>query len=338
MIGESSAGVLAATPRVGSRGFFVTLALITLVSLVGVPLAFTVATATGHGLPGALTLITVTGPMHVAATSFFYVDRDFWPVLRESPGRSFWSVALVPLGVLGLGIAGTAIIGAWAYLLIFFYHNVWLFYHYQRQNFGLISLVSRNVGYGRLPPRVNTTLNLAALGGIITLCATPGFFPPGTEGLVTPQAYLLIRALGIGVYVLSLVLMMWVFWRESRLRESVWLIGALVLGMAFFLPAVVFRSITHAFLPNAIAHGAQYIFMMSVLSGRSRRGWLAFLTMCVLGVTIGSVLNTMSTWPLILVVSGVTQVHFLIDAKVWRLSERKQRAIMNDRFDFLLAA
>jgi hypothetical protein len=147
-----------------------------------------------------------------------------------------------------------------------------------------------------------------------------------------------MRTLGIGLYVVSLVLMIRVVRREPRLRESVSLIAALVLGMAFFLPAVAFRSVTVAFIPLAIAHGAQYIFMMSVLSGRSRRGWLAFLTMCILGVTIGSVLNTMSAWPLILVVSGVTQAHFLIDAKVWRLSERKQRAIMNDRFDFLLAA
>jgi len=100
----------------------------------------------------------------------------------------------------------------------------------------------------------------------------------------------------------------------------------------------VFRSITNAFVPIAIAHGAQYIFMMSVLSGRSRRGWLAFGTMCVLGVTLGGVLNSMGAWPLILVVSGVTQVHFLLDAKVWRLSEPRQRAILADRFDFLFAA
>ena len=338
LIGGSPAAVLPATPRIGARGFFATLALITLASLVGVPLLFTVAAATGHGVPGTFALIAVTGPMHVAATSFFYFDRDFWPVLRESPGRAFWAVPLLPIGLLGAGVAGMAIVGAWAYLLIFVYHNVWLFYHYQRQNFGLISLVGRNVGYGRLPSRVNTTLNVAALGGIISLCATPNFFPPSTASLVGPQAYVALRAVGIGVYVLSLGLLAWVFWREPRLRANGWLVGALVVGMAFFLPAVFFRSITTAFVPIAIAHGAQYIFMMSVLSGRSRRGWLAFLTMCVLGLTIGGVLNTMGAWPVILVVTGATQVHFLLDAKVWRLSEPRQRAILSERFDFLFAA
>jgi len=337
MIGDSAAAVLAAPRRITSRGFLITLALVTVGSLVGVPLALKWATASGHGLPGSLTLVAVTGPMHVAATSFFYFDREFWPVLRETPVRSFWSLGLLPLGILALGVAGKATIGPWAFLLIFFSHNVWLFYHYQRQNFGLISFVSRNVGAGRLPTSVNTTLNLAALGGIVSLLGIPGFYP-NTEGLVTPQAYLAMRTGGIAVYMLSVLSMMWVFRREPRLRESVWLIGALVVGMAFFLPAVVLQSAALAFLPNAIAHGAQYIFMMSVLSGRSRRGWLALLTMCVLAVTIGSIFNRMGAWPAILAATGFTQVHFLIDAKVWRLSEPKQRAIMNDRFDFLLAA
>src|SRR5262249_21834443 len=39
MAGEAPAAVLAATSRIGSRGFFITLALITVASLVGVPLA-----------------------------------------------------------------------------------------------------------------------------------------------------------------------------------------------------------------------------------------------------------------------------------------------------------
>jgi hypothetical protein len=43
------------------------------------------------------------------------------------------------------------------------------FYHYQRQNFGLISFASTNVGAGRLPPQVSTALNLAALGGYVSM-------------------------------------------------------------------------------------------------------------------------------------------------------------------------
>jgi hypothetical protein len=98
------------------------------------------------------------------------------------------------------------------------------------------------------------------------------------------------------------------------------------------------RSLAVAFLPYAIAHGAQYILMMSILSGRSRRGWVAFLTMCALGAGIGLAIDSMKAWPVIFVYMGLVQVHFLIDAKVWRLREPKQRAIMGNRFDFLLAS
>jgi len=93
-----------------------------------------------------------------------------------------------------------------------------------------------------------------------------------------------------------------------------------------------------AFLPVAFTHGAQYIMMMSVVSGRSSRGVLGLLTMCAVGVGAGLALNAMRVWPALLVTMGITQVHFLVDARVWRLREPRQRAIMRDRFDFLLTA
>src|SRR5262249_33876523 len=155
--------------------------------------ALAVANAHGGGLlPGSLLLITITGPMHVGATGFFYFDRAFRPVLGESRLRCLWSLALLPLALLVVGVSGKALLGAWAYLAIFVFHNVWLFYHYQRQNFGLMSFLSMNLGYGRLPARVNTALNIAALGAIISVLFTPGFFPE-REAIVTAQAYVVTR-------------------------------------------------------------------------------------------------------------------------------------------------
>lgn len=328
--------VLSAIPAARSRSFLILLAFITLIPLLGVPLALGAAKSFGTGLPGSLTLVLITGPMHVAATSFFYFDRAFQPVMRESPLKCLWSPVWLPLALLGLGVGGMALIGTWARLLIFVFHNVWLFYHYQRQNFGLISFVSTSVGGGRLSPRVNTTLNMAALGAIIAVLGAPGFYPY-KDGILTPSACLALRTVGIAIYVASIFAMISTFRREPRLRESIWLTGALVLGIAFFLPAVVFRSSALSFLPYAIAHGAQYILMMTVVSGRSSRGLLALLTMCGLGVGLGYAMNQMTAWPLLLIAGGLTQVHFLIDAKVWRLREPRQRAIMNQRFDFLLA-
>jgi hypothetical protein len=60
--------------------------------------------------------------------------------------------------------------------------------------------------------------------------------------------------------------------------------------------------------------------------------------MCGLGAVIGLGIDSMKAWPLIFVYMGIVEVHFMVDAKVWRLREPQQRAIMNDRFDFLLAS
>ena len=93
-----------------------------------------------------------------------------------------------------------------------------------------------------------------------------------------------------------------------------------------------------AFFPLAVAHGAQYILMMMVVSGRSSRGLIGLGIMCAVAAVAGLAMDAMRVWPVILLATGLVQVHFLVDAKVWRLREQRQRAIMNDRFDFLLAA
>src|SRR4030095_12382023 len=157
--------VLSAIPAARSRSFLIVLAFITLIPLLGVPLALGAAKSFGTGLPGSLTLVLITGPMHVAATSFFYFDRAFQPVMRESPLKCLWSPVWLPLALLGLGVGGMALIGTWARLLIFVFHNVWLFYHYQRQNFGLLSFVSTSVGGGGLSPRGDTPRYIGAVGG-----------------------------------------------------------------------------------------------------------------------------------------------------------------------------
>ena len=323
--------------RTRSRGFLIALASITLIPLIGMPLSFMIADYMRTGLfPGSLALLAITGPMHVAATSFFYFDHEFRSVMRESAMRCLWSPIWLPLLILGIGVSLAAVVGGWAFLLVFSFHNTWLFYHYQRQNFGLLSFISTNFGCGRLPPQVNTALNLAALGAIISMLGTPGFCP-NAESLVSAQTFLIMWSAGLAVYVLSAGMMIWLLVREPNLRGNAWLFGGLILGIVFFLPAFLFRTPAVAFLPYAVAHGAQYILMMSVLTGRSSRGWIAFLTMCGLGATIGLTIDSMRAWPAILAYIGIVEVHFLIDAKVWRLREPQQRAIMNRRFDFLLA-
>ncbi len=187
-------------------------------------------------------------------------------------------------------------------------------------------------------------LNVAALGAIISLLGTPSFFTP-TQGLVPAladtmpaAAYVVLRPLGTAIYAASLLLMLGVFRAEPRLRGRVARRCAGARDRLLPPGHRTFQSAAMGFLPLAMAHGAQYILMMSVVSGRSARGVLGFVVMCAIGVVAGLGLDAMRMWPVILLGTGIVQVHFLVDAKVWRLREKRQRAIMNDRFDFLLAA
>jgi len=342
MLAHAEAAVVSPASR--PRSFLLGLALVTVLPLFGLPLALLRDQPLGLP-PGSLAIAWITGPMHVATTAYFYFDRRFRPVLADSRARCLWSPVWLPLGLAALGVAGAFVIGRWAFLLIFLVQHAWLFHHYQRQNFGLISFISMHIGGGRLPAGVSTALNLAAAGGIISLFGTPSFYGvlgargsyANLEGLFAPGTYAVARQVGTVLYVVSLVAMVRVFRAEPRLRQSAWLAGAFLLGMGFFLPTVLFHSVAAAFLPLAIAHGAQYILMMSVVSGRSERGWLGFAIMCTAGILVGLVLSV-KAWPLILAVTGLVQVHFLVDARVWRLRERRQRAIMGERFDFLLSA
>src|SRR5262249_62265802 len=103
---------------------------VTMVPLIGVRLFFVIG---GGAFPGSLTVLAITGPMHVAATSFFYFDRDFWPVMQESRVRCIWSPIWLPSTILLLGLVTGGIGGRpWGSLPLLSFHNAWLFYHYQR--------------------------------------------------------------------------------------------------------------------------------------------------------------------------------------------------------------
>jgi hypothetical protein len=246
-------------------------------------------------------------------------------------------LAVLPFGYLALGSAAFWLDGPRAVFWVLAGNSAWLFYHYQRQNFGLISLVNKNVGAGRLPPEVSNILNMVVVAGVLGFIGIP--FNRELGYVIPPAVHSQIKMAGLALYGVSFGLLIRAFYKHPHLRANPWLTCSILLGWAFFLPAVLFDTIAGAFMPLAVAHGAQYVLMMTVLSRRSNQGWRGVGVMVMVGAAVGLTmhfaLQSKFDVHLYLFTTGVVMIHFVIDAKLWRLRESQQRDIMMRRFGFL---
>ena len=110
-----------------------------------------------------------------------------------------------------------------------------------------------------------------------------------------------------------------------------------MLSWAFFLPGLLSNHLLSGFWCYVIAHGAQYLIFVSVASyqGNCRAfagAWALFgIMFALLAVAVSTPLGGK-------ILYGAGMAHFLIDAKLWRLREPVQRALIRERFAFLLPA
>lgn len=329
------------TPGPGAKKFFLFVGLLTIVPAIFYPLIYELEAGLPYPPFLLITIVNViTGSFHVGTSAYFYFDREYQPLMRGDRIRFYWCLALLPFGFLALGTTASALGGPQAVFWLLAGNSAWLFYHYQRQNFGLISLVNKNIGAGRLPPEVSNILNTVAAAGVLGFVGIPFNAELGYE--VPSELHSQMKLAGMVLYGVSLGLLIRAFARHPHLRANPWLTCSILLGWAFFLPAVVFDSIAGAFIPLAVAHGAQYILMMTVVSRRSRRGWRGVGVMVLVGAAIGLsmhfALQTEYDLHLALFTTGVVMIHFVVDAKLWRLREPEQRDIMMRRFSFLAPA
>jgi hypothetical protein len=156
---ESS--VPAESRTAAQRAFFGALALATAVPLIwlgfGVQLFHqNTASITAAILP----VLVLTGVGHVAATAFFYFDRDLSELIRQNRQRFFLWPTLAALGCLTAFFASGP---AWTAVLTGFL--AWQLYHYQRQNYGLIAFAAQSTGAEKLPAELNLDAQPRSRGG-----------------------------------------------------------------------------------------------------------------------------------------------------------------------------
>lgn len=309
------------------NAFFYSLAFVTLIPLIGIPIADLA------GVPGSfyrthpfylVILLTFSG--HVASTAYFYVDRDFWSLIERNWPRFVLAPLALMAGFLVAYQLGTRI-NAFALLSYF----CWQLFHYQKQNYGLISFAASSEGAGPPPKILRLGLNLGVVAGV--LGAIGYFSAQGRDLLGFTDAQLKNVSRGLHLPILACFAWLIVYHRKFLAHRFTCLFT--VASLLFFLPAALGTNGLVAFATYAIAHGAQYLIFMGVLAKRSNR----FYALPALGaLTIGLmiILLLMQNDPYLEHMGlGVVCAHFVVDAKVWRLREPEQRKLIGERFGFL---
>ncbi len=306
----------------GDRIFFGSLALVSILPLIGLPLmGLSLASPALLIIPAAANLI---GLGHVASSAFLYVDGDLRPVAR----RNFWhftgGLLVVPLGCVVLfQISPTiAAFGTLAFLM-------WNLHHFQRQNYGLVALAAASTGFGKLPARLNRMINLVSLAGCLALLALP---------TVTPGLGIAMRTAGTIVYIVAGIEFVLLLQSEPRLVANRRVLLFTFIGFVFYLPAILSGDMLAAFWSYGLAHAAQYLMMGGVFSAGSRKRLVGFAIWAVLALMgLGALMLVRTSallWPLWI---AFTICHFLVDARAWKLREEPQRSIVRRRFSFLFA-
>lgn len=337
---DPNAAALAGSHARQRRRWFGALLLVTLLPLLGLPLLSLLELPFRQSLVIGIAVF-VGGVCHVASTLTFYADRD----ARQLMGPMKTRFIALPLLALAITVAAVAVGRATgngdgplgqAVMALFFVHLVWLYYHYQKQNYGLMAFAAAGSGT-RLPlGTVKLVLLPPLAGGLATIPALL------TDGLGLPlPAWLtaqlpLLRGLAWLVYGVAALLMLRQVARHAAVFRQPLVAAFTLASFAFFLPALLVRNLDYAFWSYALAHGFQYLLMVGLVSRRARRP-LAVLPLFVLAALVGGWLLNRLGGNHALFVSGIllTWVHFALDARLWRMSDAPVRNYLRGRFAFV---
>ena len=309
------------------NALFLLLGLVTAIPTI-LPAVAASATSIRPGWQEFVLLLGFLGNAHVGMTFFFVAEPRYRPILRDNLLRYFWLPSLCMGGTLTLFLFSPK--GFWLYFL---FHYAWLLWHFGRQNFGLYAFVA-NANRSGAPTLIEraffSLLPVAAIPKALTI------YPDIGLGEIIPWLVGVSWALAFLCGGLLLAIL-----RDRRIRADWQRCLALALSVGFFLPTLL--SSDPAVALAFFAHPLQYIVMMLYLAGDRKQGRLLprFAWLVTTGVALWAAIH-FTQGPFaglsLALAFGVTQIHILVDAGVWRLALAPQRRIVADSFDFLFTA
>ena len=275
------------------------------------------------------------GVGHVASTACIYSDQSVRAIMQPMKCRFF------VLPIAGIVITGIALLWGSAFSVaqtfiagIFIFHLFWLHFHYQKQNYGLIAFVAASEE-NRAPRILSHLLLLPALAGVLAI------MPALTQAAMEDESWLEHQQNGLYtaalvVYILGGILLATVVFKHrnafSKPRTMIFTLASFF----FFLPAVTLAHSDYAFWSYALAHGFQYLLMVFTVSRATGKAIKSILAFTVSFIGGGFILHRLAGNQA-LFVCGIllTWIHFILDAKIWRMSEPGPRKLLKGKFDFL---
>lgn len=298
------------------------------VTLIALPVAF--ASSSHPSWTQFVVVVGIMGNAHVGMTAFFCIGDDrYKPILARQPWRYVWLPLIAMTGAIALFLYSEK--GFWLYFMI---HYAWLLWHFGRQNFGIYSFVAVGNRSGRVSQLERWYFALIPVAGILKAWT---LYPQiGMTGDIVP----ILRVAAWAAFAGAVAMLCAILYLYPSVRSDWQRLVALVLGAIFFAPTLAFDNPAVAL--TFFAHSAQYIIMMLYLAGDRKQGstMLRYGALFLGAITLagGMALLQPAFMPMYLAIAyGISQVHFLIDAGVWRLKMAPQRAIIAESFDFLFS-
>ena len=272
----------------------------TMILLTVAALACAVLLAPPAGAPPAraLSWLLFTGSsVHVASTGWLVTVPAVRTYGRKHPVRCLW----VPCGLVVIAAAAAAAIRpAWFQWLLLAYFG-WQLFHYQKQNIGMAALAASAGRVRALLPAERWPLLLAGWSGTAALIVRPtllglrlgpvgpgsltlghglghGPFGPATPKSVTSAqpglspVVNVIFLLAAASFLVSAAAGIAALARRPRAQRPADFCAAYLTCLLFFAPAFVFGSPYAAVGGMTIAHGLQYLLLVTLIAGGGSAG------------------------------------------------------------------
>lgn len=289
----------------------------------------------------ALTWLLILGSsVHVAATGYLFTVRAVRNHAMEHRGRYLY----VPASCIGLAALLAAVLRPSQVGWILLPYFCWQFFHFQKQNLGLVAIAAGALGASAPSAGERRALMLAGYAGILGLAARPALLQ---LTVATHIGGLYVAALGLSLAAIlgGLVALLARPRGENRLGYCVVYLSSL----GFFTPVFLFHSPYAAVAGLTIAHGIQYLVLVGLVAGGASRpadrtfGIAIFLNVALIGGIALSAASHLHGGAMMerLVFGaylGLVMTHFVVDAGLWRLRDPFPRAFLAARLPYLVRA